>query len=336
MLQQSDNDEKNMCRDSAKQRLEAAMPTVESRPSHFLVVLACTAALLVGCESGAQTPIRIESTSEIPVQDGSAPAGQEGDWRAMFSDEFERSDLDRNNWTTCFWWAQSGCTIVSNDELQWYQPDEALIAEGVLTLRARKRQVDGYDSGAEKTTTYDYTSGMVTSGRGSSDQGQTAGFVFQYGYAEMRARIPSGKGFWPAFWLLPINHTSKPEIDVMEIYGDEPDVIKMNFHYLDESGRHQNRNEAWTGPDMSKDFHVYAVDWQPDRIVWYVDGIERWRYSDIAYVPNLPMYLLVNLDVGGGGAGTPDASTVFPGLYEIDYIRVWCRQGQICLSFGGS
>jgi beta-glucanase (GH16 family) len=312
------------------------MLTVESDPSPFLVALACAAALSIGCESSARTATRIESTSEMPVQDGSTPAGQEGDWWLMFSDDFDGSNLDRNNWTTCYWWGRDGCTIASNDELEWYQPDEVLVEAGVLKLRARKRQVDGHDPGTEKTTTYDYTSGMVTSGRDSSDQGQTAGFVFQYGYAEMRARIPSGKGLWPAFWLLPIEHTSKPEIDVMEIYGDKPDVIKMNFHYLDESDRHQNSNEAWTGPDLSNDFHVYAVDWQPDRIIWYVDGVERWRYSDIGYVPNVPMYLLANLAVGGVGAGTPDASTVFPGFYEIDYIKVWCRQEQICLSFGAS
>jgi beta-glucanase (GH16 family) len=322
--------------DLAKRRLETAVLTVESCPSPVLVVLACAAALLIGCESSARTPTRIESTSETPVQDGSVPLGQRGDWRLMFSDEFEGSNFDRDNWTTCYWWGQDGCTIASNDELQWYQSDEVLVEEGVLKLRARKRQVDGYDSGTEKSTTFDYTSGMVTSGRGSSDESQTAGFVFQYGYVEMRARIPSGKGFWPAFWLLPIDHSSKPEIDVMEIYGDEPNIIKMNFHYLDESDRHQNPNEAWTGPDFSRDFHVYAVDWQPDRIIWYVDGVERWRYSDIAYVPNLPMYLLANLAVGGAGAGTPDASTMFPGIYAIDHIKVWCRRGQICLSFGGS
>jgi len=322
--------------DLAKRRLETAVLTVESCPSPVLVVLACAAALLIGCESSARTPTRIESTSETPVQDGSVPLGQRGDWRLMFSDEFDGSNFDRDNWTTCYWWGQDGCTIASNDELQWYQSDEVLVEEGVLKLRARKRQVDGYDSGTEKSTTFDYTSGMVTSGRGSSDESQTAGFVFQYGYVEMRARIPSGKGFWPAFWLLPIDHSSKPEIDVMEIYGDEPNIIKMNFHYLDESDRHQNPNEAWTGPDFSRDFHVYAVDWQPDRIIWYVDGVERWRYSDIAYVPNLPMYLLANLAVGGAGAGTPDASTMFPGIYAIDHIKVWCRRGQICLSFGGS
>ncbi len=197
-----------MHRDLAKPRLETATLTVESRPCLLLVILACAAALLIGCETSARTARHIESTSEIPAQDGSAPAGQGGGWRLMFSDEFGGSNFDRDNWTTCYWWGQDGCTIASNDELQWYQPDEVLVEEGVLKLRARKRQMDGHDPGTEKTTTYDYTSGMVTSGRGSSDESQTAGFVFQYGYVEMRARIPSGKGFWPAFWLLPIDHAS--------------------------------------------------------------------------------------------------------------------------------
>ncbi|MBL8015490.1 MAG: family 16 glycosylhydrolase, partial [Candidatus Doudnabacteria bacterium] len=65
------------------------------------------------------------------------------------------------------------------------------------------------------------------------------------------------------------------------------------------------------------------IDWQPDALVWYVDGIERWRFIDAANIPSEPMYLLLNLAVGGDWPGPPDASTIFPSYYEIDYVRVW-------------
>jgi beta-glucanase (GH16 family) len=128
--------------------------------------------------------------------------------------------------------------------------------------------------------------------------------------------------------MLPEDHNSKPEIDVMEIYGDEPDIINMNFHYINSNGRPAKHGYSWAGPDFSADFHTFAVDWQPDAIIWYVDGIERWRYTDTAHIPNIPMYLLVNLAVGGSGPGAPEASTSFPSYYEIDYVRVWRRASQ--------
>jgi beta-glucanase (GH16 family) len=99
----------------------------------------------------------------------------------------------------------------------------------------------------------------------------------------------------------------------------------MNFHYNNSNGRNSKRGHYWAGPDFSASFHRYAVDWRPDAIIWYVDGIERWRYKDAAHIPNIPMYLLVNLAVGGIGPGAPEASTVFPSYYEIDYVKVWRR-----------
>ena len=258
-------------------------------------------------------------------QEQTTPFGRNEVWNLIFSDEFLGTSLDPDKWTTCYWWDDNGCTIASNAELQWYQPDDVLVEDGLLKLRAQKRRIKAYRSKARGYTAYDYTSGIISTGRDTSHKAAPVRFKFRYGYAEIRAKIPKGKGLWPAFWLLPENHNSKPEIDVMEIYGNQPNIIKMRFHYNNSNGRHSKRGNNWAGPDFSTNFHRFAVYWRSDAIIWFVDGVERWRYEDKAHIPNVPMYLLVNLAVGGIGPGAPDTSTLFPSYYEIDYVRVWRR-----------
>jgi beta-glucanase (GH16 family) len=252
---------------------------------------------------------------------------QSGDWNLLFSDDFDGTSLDTDKWTTCYWWDEGGCTNLGNDELEWYQPDDVLVSDGTLKLRAQERTTRTTDG-----EIYHYTSGMITTGRNTNDTSLPAKFTFQFGYAEMRARIPSGQGLWPAFWLLPATHDSKPEIDVMEIKGQETDTIHMHFHYLTDDGEHIDSGDDWTGPDFSADWHTFAVSWQPDGITWYVDGIARRSYTDTAHVPAEQMYLIANLAIGGEWPGPPDASTPFPSYYEIDYVRVWKRSSQVYLT----
>jgi beta-glucanase (GH16 family) len=245
------------------------------------------------------------------------PAGQTGDWSLIFSDDFNGAALNTQKWHTCYWWDRRGCTIITNDELEWYQPDNVSLKNGALRLRAQQQQID-----ASNGNTYDYTSGMISSGRATSNTSRPAKFTFVYGYAEIRAKVPKGKGLWPAFWLLPADHDSRPEIDVMEIIGDEPHVVHLRFHYR-AAGDEGDVGESWSGPDFSADWHTFAINWQPEALVWYVDGVERWRYDDKAHIPSVPMYLLANLAVGGDWPGPPDAATQFPSDYLIDYVRVW-------------
>lgn len=243
--------------------------------------------------------------------------GQSGDWSLIFSDDFNGAGLNTQKWQTCYWWDKHGCTIVTNNELEWYQPDNVLLRNGALQLQAQQRRVD-----ASNGNTYAYTSGMITSGRATSNTARPVKFTFTYGYAEIRAKVPRGKGLWPAFWLLPADHSSRPEIDVMEIIGDEPRVVNLRFHYPAD-GEGGDVGGSWTGPDFSQGWHTFAIDWRPASLVWYVDGVERWRYEDQAHIPSGPMYLLANLAVGGDWPGPPDATTQFPSSYQIDYMRVW-------------
>lgn len=231
----------------------------------------------------------------------------------IFDDEFNGTSLDRSKWTTCYFnfTVGNGCDH-NQGELELYQLDEVLVNNGVLTLRAEKRTVK-----AANGKTYNYTSGMISSG--PANDSSPARFSFKYGYMEMRAKIPAGKGIWPAFWTLPTDLSWPPEIDVFEILGDAPNLIHMHYHY----GNNGDSGGEWTGPDFSGDWHTYAVDWEPNAIVWYVDGIERRRYTDAANITNKPMYLIANLAVGGDWPGSPDSTTPLPASYQIDYIRVW-------------
>jgi beta-glucanase (GH16 family) len=246
------------------------------------------------------------------------PVGQTGNWQLIFSDEFESQTLDRSRWTVCYWWDDNGCTNLGNNELEWYTPNNVLVQDGILKLRARQAAFKTKDG-----QIYPYTSGMVTTGPVSYDEPERLGFAFQTGYAEIKARVPQGNGLWPAFWLLPVDLTSKPEIDVMEILGNDPNILEMHIHYLVDPENADSSGADWEGPDFSADWHTFAIDWRTDRVVWIVDGIERWRFEEQAYIPSVRMYLLLNLAVGGDWPGPPDSNTVFPSYFDIDYIRVW-------------
>jgi beta-glucanase (GH16 family) len=251
------------------------------------------------------------------------PEGQQGAWELLFSDEFDGTSLDGTKWVACYWWDRGGCTNLGNHELQWYQPANVQVDGGQLRLRATREQAKGLDG-----VPYAYTSGLVSTGRDVEDVSHAPKFVFRYGFAEMRARIPAGRGLLPAFWMLPSNHSSKPEIDIMEVLGQEPSILYTHLHYRDAQGNVQKPHGTIKTSDLSAGWHVFGVDWQPERIVWYLDGVERWRYEDAKHIPNEPMYLIINLAVGGKWPGPPDASTRWPADMLVEYVRVWRRIDQ--------
>jgi beta-glucanase (GH16 family) len=250
-----------------------------------------------------------------------APLSAKGNWKRVLTEEFATERLNRDRWTTCYWWDDNGCTNLGNNELQWYVPDNVSVAKGRLRLTARRQSVTGY-----KGRKFDFTSGMVTTGRDYAET-RPLRFEFQYGLIEVRARIPAGRGLWPALWLLPSDRRSRPEIDIMEVLGHTPNLLRMHFHYDDETGAKRSLGKTVKTVNLSKGWHVYGLRWERDAIVWYLDGVEKWRHADAATIPREPMYLLLNLAVGGDWPGPPDARTKFPAHYLIDYVRVWQRAG---------
>jgi beta-glucanase (GH16 family) len=232
----------------------------------------------------------------------------------VLRDGFGRSRLNRRLWSTCHWWADRGCTIASNHELEWYVSRQVRPRRGVLRLVARRHTVRG--SGGR---TYPYVSGMISSG--PPHRSRRPKFAFRYGRAEIRARVPSGKGLWSAFWLLPADRDSKPEIDVMEILGHRPATVEMHLHYRRRDGSEAAPGAEWTDKRLRSGWHTFAVDWRPRKLVWLVDGRRRWSVTG-RRVPHERMYLVANLAVGGSWAGRPSHSTRFPSAFEIDYVRV--------------
>jgi beta-glucanase (GH16 family) len=241
-----------------------------------------------------------------------------GKWKKVFSDEFDGSDLNLDKWTTCYWWNENGCTNLGNEELEWYQPENVRVAKGSLILQAKPQTVVGY-----KGKPFSYTSGMVTTGRDYSELPRRPRFEFTHGLIEIRAKLPAGKGIWPALWLLPSTRESRPEIDIIEVLGDNPNLFHMHVHYIDSHGKKISVGQTVRTVDLTKDWHVYGLQWTSKTVVWYLDGKEIWRWADKANVPREPLYLLMNLAVGGKWPGAPNASTRFPSEFLIDYVRIW-------------
>lgn len=239
-------------------------------------------------------------------------------WKLVFSDEFSGAFLDKSKWTQCYWWADDNCTNSGNREMQLYRKNSSFTKDGYLYLRA------DFDAGYDrKGRFYPYSSGIVTSGISYSERPAPARFSFQYGFVEARAKIPSGKGLWPAFWLLPETWKSRPEIDIMEILGDTTDKLRVHFHFLDELGERESAGETIQVSDLSKNWHIYGLLWTEDHIAWYLDGNEMWRFDKSEYVPAEPLYFIANLAVGGEWPGAPDKHTRFPSDFIIDYVRIW-------------
>jgi beta-glucanase (GH16 family) len=240
-----------------------------------------------------------------------APPGNSSDWVMTFNDEFDGTSLDLSKWATTY----PGGGRTNNDELEWYVDNAQVVSNGTLKLVAKHESAH---SG------FPYTSGMISSHNSFSQM---------YGYFEIRMKIPAGKGFWPAYWLLPTPFTWPPEIDVMENLGNDTRTIYMTHHYTTNypnigGGKGGQHGGSYTGPDYSADFHTYGVEWSSTAVVWYLDGVERYRSTE--HVPLAGhgftgMFVIANLAVGGSWPGAPDSSTIFPNQLEIDYIRIYSK-----------
>ncbi len=237
------------------------------------------------------------------------------DWSLTFNEEF--NDLSLWNgaggvWKPQYHWGDDPI----NGELQFYvDPQKASsngvnpfsIDNGILTIEAKPT-----DPGMKSTfDNRDYTSGVITTEKTFS---QT------YGYFEISAQVPHGKGLWPAFWLLPSDRSWPPELDVMEILGQQPERVYMTSHSKQAATDHHSAMVH----DTSERFTKFGVEWTPDELIWYIDGVEMARGKTPGDM-HKPMYLLANLAVGGGWPGSPNANTEFPAEYKIDYIRAYTR-----------
>jgi len=192
------------------------------------------------------------------------------------------------------------------------------IENGVLVIEARREPWAGYG----------YTSGRIKT------QGT---FELLYGRVEVRARLPTGRGTWPAIWMLgaSIERVGWPtcgEIDIMENVGFDPLTVVASIHtaaYTHVAGTHRNGTLSVESPAPFEDFHVYAVEWSHDRIDAFVDGRSYFTFrnegtGERTWPFDQPQFLILNLAIGGtwgGQQGIDDA--LFPHRLLVDYVRVY-------------
>lgn len=228
------------------------------------------------------------------------PYGGKTGYVLDFQDEFNGTTLDTSKWESQWPWGRTNGTHY----LTWYPDDAVQVGSGNLRFKGEKRSMMGYN----------YTTGIVTTWNKRT---------WTYGYFEMRAKLPKGKGMWPAFWLIPTD-SWPPEIDVFEVLGHEPATIYMTNHWTDATGKPTGYSYVHKGVDTSDGYHVYAVEWTSTYIAWLLDGKEVYRTT--SNVPQTRMYVLAQLGIGGDWPGNPDATTVFPAQMDVDYIRVFKQQ----------
>ncbi|KQV70201.1 family 16 glycosylhydrolase [Rhizobium sp. Root1220] len=239
--------------------------------------------------------------------------------KLAFADEFNSLSLrngDKGVWDAKFWWApDKGSTLPGNGEQQWYinpsyAPTSSVnpfsVHNGVLTITAShtptalKPQVDGYE----------YTSGILTT---------HSSFAQTYGYFEIRADMPTEQGAWPAFWLLPEDGSWPPELDVVEMRGQDPNTVNVTVHSQQNGGHTMQSTPVKVG--STEGFHTYGVLWDEDQIVWYFDDVAV-AHADTPADMHSPMYMLVNLAIGGT-AGTPTNGLPNSSQFHIDYIHAY-------------
>jgi beta-glucanase (GH16 family) len=270
-------------------------------------------------------------TDGTPEATAAGQPGANDGWKLVWSDEFDTPGRpDPRNWTY-----ESG--FIRNDELQWYQPENAWCQDGLLIIegrRERKRNPNYQPNSTSWRTNRqyaDYTAAsLTTKGRHS----------WQYGRFEMRGRIDTRPGLWPAFWTLGQNGEwpSNGEIDIMEYYEGK---LLANAAW----GTERRWTPRWDSvrkpiaefndPEWSRRYHVWRMDWNESAIWLSVDGLPL-NTVDLSQTFNSdkegknpfrqPHYLTLNLAIGGKNGGDP-SKTEFPARFEVDYIRVYQKAG---------
>lgn len=270
---------------------------------------------------------------DVKKQDGKQ---KKSEWSLVWSDEFSGTEIDRSKWTFDIGnWIidENGNGITSgwgNNEKEYYTDsnENAFIDDGKLVIKAKQEQV------TDQFGTYDYTSAKL----------KTKGlFSKKYGRYEIKAKLPVGKGLWPAIWMLPEEDkygtwAASGEIDIVEAWGSRPNTVAGTIHYGEGWPNNKYTGKEFELPEKRgiDKWHTYALEWEPGELRWYVDGElyqtqNKWYSKGKDYAANFSypapfdqeFYLVMNLAVGGWFDGEVDETTKFPSQMEVDYVRVY-------------
>lgn len=245
-----------------------------------------------------------------------APAGYPG-YTLWWADEFNTASLNTATWS---FENGDGCPSIcgwGNNELEYYtdRPANLFFQDGKMIIEAKKENFNGKNYTASKILTRDKK-------------------PIKFGRIDIRAKLPKGKGVWPAFWLLPQSNVfggwpRSGEIDLMEMIGNEPNRSYGTVHYGPGPGSTQiSRNYTLSSGLFNDEFHVFSVEWKLDQVKWFIDGnlfstVNKADLGSNNYPFNEDFYLIINFAVGGNWPGSPDGSTYFPQWLIVDYVRVY-------------
>ncbi len=237
-------------------------------------------------------------------------------WTLAWADEFTQADGTAP--ASAKWGYDIGGSGWGNSELQYYtaRTENARIEGGQLVIEARAENYSGKNYTSARLLTKDKWS-------------------WTYGRIEARIKIPRGQGIWPAFWMLGANIDAAGwpgcgEIDIMENIGSLPSTVYGTVHGPGYSGGGGiSGNYVLAGAALADAFHVYAIEWEENRIRWFIDGQLYFTVtpgnlpSGSTWVFNQPQFLILNVAVGGNWPGSPNGSTTFPQRMTVDYVRVY-------------
>ncbi len=245
----------------------------------------------------------------FPVDNtGYATPNQYNGYTLVWSDEFSGKSINQNYWS----FESGNNNGWGNHELEYYtgRTQNAFVSQGNLIIEAR----------AETFASYNFTSArMLTKAKKS----------FKYGRVDIRAKLPQGKGIWPALWMLgdnigAVGWPTCGEIDMMELLGQEPNKMYGTLHW-GPSHQSYGTSKTLTGGNFATSFHVYSMVWTQSSIELLVDDVSYFLMdTSNANLPfNLNFFFIFNIAVGGDWPGAPDSTTPFPQRMVVDYVRVF-------------
>lgn len=245
-----------------------------------------------------------------------APGSYPG-FTLAWADEFNGTALNSTDWS---FENGDGCPNVcgwGNNELEYYtnRTENLFFQDGKMIIEAKKESYGGKN----------YTSSKILT-RGKK--------IFKYGRIDIRAKLPKGKGIWPAFWMLPQNNVfggwpTSGELDIMEMIGHQPSTTYGTLHFGPGPASTQlGGNYSLPTGIFNDQFHVFSIEWKQNEIKWLVDGNvysthNNSEFGTNTYPFNEDFFLIFNMAVGGNWPGSPDASSYFPQWLIVDYVRVY-------------
>lgn len=304
----------------------AASPTVSIQPESGAIIGGSATSVTASGASGTAVKFAPASTGGIAPPNIATPAGKT--WSLNFSEEFIGTSVDLNKWTTCFSWAwdYAGCTVSFNNGRESYQSSQVQYSNGIGKLVAQPQSPSVWGK--------DYKSGLLsTTNKPNSLTGGVQGpslYKFKYGYVEARLKLPPQKGFFTAFWMLPVSTEASGyqypyEIDILENLGGGDTPLYQTIHY---NGRSQSWSPYPSGncsPTVNPftDFHTYGIDWQPGYQDFYIDGKKCGRFTTEVWGTEMELILNLMVDVDWQKAYPSLNGASGTGTLEADYVRVW-------------